>query len=187
MVELIVFVIAGAVVLGGALGVILSANTSHAALSLVATLFGVAVLFIAQVAEFLAAVQVIVYAGAIVVLFLFVMMLLGVDREEDLSIEPLRGQRAAAIIGGALFFAMLLVALLAGGSSLTGLHGDLAFESNFNTNVVLLGRSLFTDYVVAFEATALLLTIAVVGAVVLVRRTPGSDDAIDGSSSEAGR
>jgi NADH:ubiquinone oxidoreductase subunit 6 (subunit J) len=67
------------------------------------------------------------------------------------------------------------------------LHGDLAFESNFNTNVVLLGRSLYTDYVVAFEATALLLTIAVVGAVVLVRRTPGSDDAIDGSSSEAGR
>ncbi len=185
MVELIVFVIGAVVVLGGALGVVLTPNTTRAALCLVATLFGVAVLFIAQEAHFLAAVQVIVYAGAVVVLFLFVLMLLGVDRDEDLSIEPLRGQRPAAIIGGALFFGMLLVALLAGGSSLTGLRGDMLFDEGFNTNVVLLGRSLFTDYVVAFEATALLLTIAVVGAVVLVRRAPNSDDAIDGTDSEA--
>ena len=187
MVELIVFVIGAVVVLGGALGVILTPNTTRAALCLVATLFGIAVLFVAQEAHFLAAVQVIVYAGAIVVLFLFVMMLLGVDRDEDISIEPLRGQRPAAIVGGALFFGMLLVAMLAGGSSLTGRSGELLFESGLSPNIVLLGRSLFTDYVVAFEATALLLTIAVVGAVVLVRRAAGSDDAIDGSDTEASR
>jgi len=185
MVELIVFVIGAVVILGGALGVVITPNTTRAALCLVATLFGVAVLFIAQEAHFLAAVQVIVYAGAIVVLFLFVMMLLGVDRDEDISIEPLRGQRPAAIVGGALFFATVLVALLAGGTELTGLTGDLLFEEQTTTNVVLLGRSLFTDYVVAFEATALLLTIAVVGAVVLVRRAEGSDDALDGSDPEA--
>ena len=66
----------------------------HAALSLVATLFGIAVLFIAQEANFLAAVQVIVYAGAIVVLFLFVIMLLGVDQTDDLESEPLTAPAA---------------------------------------------------------------------------------------------
>ena len=185
MVELIVFFIGAVVVLGGALGVIITPNTTRAALCLVATLFGIAVLFVAQEAHFLAAVQVIVYAGAIVVLFLFVMMLLGVDNDEDITVEPLRGQRPAAIIGGLLLFGMLLVAMLAGGSSLTGVHGDLLFEESFNTNITMLGRSLFTDYIVAFEATALLLTIAVVGAVVLVRRAAGSDDAIGGTGSEA--
>ena len=71
-----------------------------APLSLVLTLFGIAVLFVAQDANFLAAVQVIVYAGAIVVLFLFVIMLLGVDRAEDLRVEPLKGQRPVAVVLG---------------------------------------------------------------------------------------
>ncbi|MGH9260222.1 MAG: NADH-quinone oxidoreductase subunit J, partial [Acidimicrobiales bacterium] len=76
-VELVVFVAAAAACLTGAIGVVISENPVHAALSLVGTLFGIAVLFVAQEANFLAAVQVIVYAGAIVVLFLFVIMLLG--------------------------------------------------------------------------------------------------------------
>ena len=84
--ELFVFVVAAAMVLGGAVGVVVRTHPVHAALSLVLTLFGIAVLFIAQEAHFLAAVQVIVYAGAIVVLFLFVIMLLGVDNAEDLHI-----------------------------------------------------------------------------------------------------
>ena len=83
--ELIVMGMAGAICVLGALGVVMAANPVHSALSLVGTLFGVAVLFIALDAEFLAAVQVIVYAGAIVVMFLFVIMLLGVDRTEDLT------------------------------------------------------------------------------------------------------
>ena len=87
-----VFLVAGGVH-GGPSASSLNRNPVHAALSLVATLFGIAVLFVAQEAHFLAAVQVIVYAGAIVVLFLFVIMLLGVDQAEDLSIEPLGGQR----------------------------------------------------------------------------------------------
>src|SRR5204863_35030 len=108
--ELFVFVVAGAMVLGGAVGVVVRTNPVHAALSLVATLFGIAVLFVAQHADFLAAVQVIVYAGAIVVLFLFVIMLLGVDQSEDLETEPLGGQRPAAIaVGGALLGAVRLL------------------------------------------------------------------------------
>src|SRR5881392_3957452 len=99
--DIAVFVVAAAVVIIGALGVVFSRNPVHAALNLVMTLFAVAVLFVEQQADFLAAVQVIVYAGAIVVLFLFVIMLLGVDRAENLETEPLPGQRPAAIaLGG---------------------------------------------------------------------------------------
>src|SRR5216117_875818 len=102
--DVAVFAVAAAVVIVGALGVVFSRNPVHAALMLVMTLFGVAVLFVAQQANFLAAVQVIVYAGAIVVLFLFVIMLLGVDRADDLRTDPLGGQRplAAAVAVGLL-------------------------------------------------------------------------------------
>src|SRR5437868_12513758 len=93
----VVFLVAAAAVLAGALGVVTSRNPVHAALMLVLTLFGVAVLFVAQQADFLAAVQVIVYAGAIVVLFLFVIMLLGVDQPENLRLDPLKGQRPMAL------------------------------------------------------------------------------------------
>ena len=89
--ELVVFIIAGALAIIGALGLIVFRNPVHSALSLVMSLFAVAVLFLNQDAQFLAAVQIIVYAGAIVVLFLFVIMLLGVDRAEDLSVEPIAG------------------------------------------------------------------------------------------------
>jgi NADH-quinone oxidoreductase subunit J len=168
MVELVVFVIAGAACLAGALGVVLSENTVHAALSLVGTLFGIAVLFVAQEANFLAAVQVIVYAGAIVVLFLFVIMLLGVDRLENLRVEPLVGQRAAAAVVALGILALSVGALASTGYEVTGFVGEI------DTNVPDIGRlgeSLFTDYVFAFEMTSVLLVIAVVGAVVLARRT----------------
>src|SRR5438067_10043759 len=102
-----VFVVAAAVVIVGALGVVFSRNPVHAALMLVMTLFGVAVLFVEQNAQFLAAVQVIVYAGAIVVLFLFVIMLIGVDREENIEAEPLRGQRPAAIAIGLMLLVLV--------------------------------------------------------------------------------
>ena len=94
--DVVVFAISALIILGGAVGVVLASNPVHCALSLVAALFGTAVLFVQQNANFLAAVQVIVYAGAIVVLFLFVIMLLGVDRTEDLDTDPLVGQRPAA-------------------------------------------------------------------------------------------
>src|SRR3974390_1397670 len=100
--DVIVFAASAAVILVGALGVVLSRNPVHAALSLVMTLFGVAVLFIEQEADFLAAVQIIVYAGAIVVLFLFVIMFLGVDRAEDVTVEPLVGQRPLAVAFSAI-------------------------------------------------------------------------------------
>ena len=94
-VDSVTFAVAAAIILAGAIGVVVARNPVHSALMLVMTLFGVAVLFVLQRTNFLAAVQVIVYAGAIVVLFLFVIMFLGVDREENIAAEPLRGPAPA--------------------------------------------------------------------------------------------
>lgn len=163
-----VFVIASIVVLSGAIGVVTARHPVHSALFLIQTLFGVAVLFVAQEAHFLAAVQVIVYAGAIVVLFLFVIMLLGVDRREEIEAEKLRGQRPAAIALALVGLAEL--ALLARSNSwATGSLAVGGAADGPGSNVEKLGRSLFSTYLLAFEVTSALLVIAVVGAVVLAR------------------
>jgi NADH-quinone oxidoreductase subunit J len=162
------FAVAAAIVLAGAIGVVVARNPVHAALMLVMTLFGVAVLFVLQRADFLAAVQVIVYAGAIVVLFLFVIMFLGVDREENIAAEPLRGQRPLAVALIALATTGLL--LLGQVSRWTTGAPHVAGPDTGQSNVALLGRSVYTTYLFPFEATAALLVIAVVGAVVLSRR-----------------
>ena len=181
--ELFVFLVAGGACILGALGVVLNSNPVHAALSLVGTLFGIAVLFIAQDANFLAAVQVIVYAGAIVVLFLFVLMLLGVDRAEDLSIEPLGGgQRAAAGIVGLAVLGLPLFAFRSVEGEATGAMagtGDANHLGSGAADVAQLGESLFTTYLFAFEATSVLLVIAVVGAVVLARKVKRADYVTD--------
>src|SRR5215470_6499637 len=113
MIEVIVFVVSAIIILGGAFGVVLARNPVHSALSLVATLFGIAVLFVAQNADFLAAVQVIVYAGAIVVLFLFVIMLLGVDQSERLRTDSLRVQRPLAVIMGVIAIGLIIMTVFA--------------------------------------------------------------------------
>ena len=180
--ETAVFIVCAVIVFAGACGVIFSRNSVHAALSLVGTLFGIAVLFIAQDAQFLAAVQVIVYAGAIVVLFLFVIMLLGVDQAEDINTEPLVGQRPVALLAAIGGLVLLIVALVSGETPATGARA--ATEAITDApNINQLAEVLFTDYVVAFEITAVLLTIAVVGAVVLARR-PQAEDLEDAADSE---
>jgi NADH-quinone oxidoreductase subunit J len=178
-VEMLTFLLAGAICLFGALGVVLLRNPVHNALSLVATLFGVAVLFIAQGAFFLAAIQVIVYAGAIVVLFLFVIMLLGVDKAQELEGDPLVGQRVTALIAGVAILGLSLTVLLAAGQRATGTPSVTAPLDPELADVNRLGRVLFTDYVFAFEITAVLLTVAVIGAVVLSRRAPGPPIDVD--------
>jgi NADH-quinone oxidoreductase subunit J len=185
-VELAVFVVAAAIVLTGAIGVIAFRNPVHSALSLVATLFGVAVLFVAQDAQLLAAVQVIVYAGAIVVLFLFVIMLLGIDQEENLE-DPLPGQRPLAMVVGVALFAGLI--LLARILEPTGASADRGSATQGDvSNVERLARSLFTDFLWPFEITSALLVIAVVGGVVLARRggSPSEDQplGVDAGSDE---
>ena len=174
--ELFVFVCASVMVLVGAVGVIFRKHPVHAALSLVLTLFGIAVLFVAQSAEFLAAVQVIVYAGAIVILVLCVIMLLGGDKAENLQIEPLTGQRWIAGVVGLGMVGLLTTAVVSGSDVLrlrgSGIADSVAGE-NADANIQQLANSIFSDYVFAFEVTSVLLVVAVVGTVLLARRRTG--------------
>jgi NADH-quinone oxidoreductase subunit J len=177
--QLFVFICAAAMILAGAVGVITRSHPVHAALSLILTLFGVAVMYIAQQAEFLAAVQVIVYAGAIVVLFLFVIMLLGVDKAEDLQVEPFRLQRKTAGIVGGGVIGLIVFAAISSRDNIGAVRppqSDAVTAVNalnpHDSNVRKLARDLFSDHVLAFELTSVLLVIAVVGTVLLARRAP---------------
>lgn len=172
--ELFVFICAAVMILGGAGGVVTRSHPVHAALSLILTLFGVAVLFVAQNAHFLAAVQVIVYAGAIVVLFLFVIMLLGVDRAEQLRIEPVKVQRPLAAIVGVGLIAIIGAAILQTRDTIKprGTGIAVADVDGHDANIKQVAEDLFSNHVFAFELTSVLLVIAVVGTVLLARR-PG--------------
>jgi NADH-quinone oxidoreductase subunit J len=171
--EAIIFFVAAALALGGAVGVVLGRNPVHCALLLVVTLVAVAIFFLLQEAHLVAAVQVIVYAGAIVVLFLFVIMLLGVDKRESLH-DPIPYQRPAALTLGAILLAEIF--LLAGRDWVTGarsVRGSATRQVDGADlgNVERVARTLFTDFLWPFELTAALLVIAVVGSVVLARRS----------------
>lgn len=152
----------------GAFGVVLMRNPVHCALSLVMTIFGIALLFIDQGADFLAAVQIIVYGGAIVILFLFVIMLLGVDRREA------RGQKMRAMTPVAIVVSLVaLISLLVLSQVRFWATGAQSVTETLNgpgENVQKLGQSIFTAFLLPFEMTSALLVIAVVAAVVLVRR-----------------
>jgi NADH-quinone oxidoreductase subunit J len=140
------------------------------------------VLFVAQEANFLAAVQVIVYAGAIVVLFLFVIMLLGVDRADNLRVEPLGGgQRVTAAVVALGVLGLVLTTLASTGWEATGVVGEL---DETVPDINQLGEALFTRYLYAFEITSVLLVIAVVGAVLLARRVRGEEEIIDPGQAE---
>ncbi len=187
--EYVVFFAATLMMLGGALGVVLFKNPVHAALGLVLTLFGVAVHFVAQEAHFLAAVQVIVYAGAIVVLFLFVIMLLGVDKANDLSVEPIAVQRPLAAVMGVGLVGLIVAAVVKAGDAIgttnPGVGIDVArtqFDqdgnvipasiANTDSNIQQLAQNLYNDHVLAFELTSVLLIVAVAGTVLLTRKWP---------------
>jgi NADH-quinone oxidoreductase subunit J len=165
----VIFYICAVAVITGALGVVLAHNPVHSALFLLVTLVSVAILFLQQDAALVAIIQIVVYASAIVVLFVFVIALLGVDQHETFE-EPSLIQRPAAIALGALLLIQIVV--LAGRHWATGEHsvrGPLSAPRS--GNVHQLAVSLFTDYVWAFEITAVLLVIAVVGGVALARRS----------------
>jgi NADH-quinone oxidoreductase subunit J len=163
--EEVQFWILGIVAVVGALCTILMKKAVHSALSLAATMIVLAVFYLSQGAYFLGIVQIVVYTGAIMMLFLFVLMLVGVTAADSLK-ETLRGQRWWAAACG-LGFGILLIAGIANASidSFTGL-GD----ANRGGNVEGLARLIFTRYVWAFEITGALLITAAIGAMVLTHR-----------------
>jgi NADH-quinone oxidoreductase subunit J len=161
-----IFWLLAPVAVAGAFGMVLSRNAVHAALWLVLVMFCLAVFYVVEDAPFLGLVQVIVYAGAIMVLFLFVIMLIGVDFSDSLT-ETLRGQRPAAIVLGLGFAGMLIfpIARTISKPSAAGLGND-----GFNGNVNSIAKLLFSTYVWPFEVVSALLIVAAVGAMVLGHR-----------------
>jgi NADH-quinone oxidoreductase subunit J len=145
---------------------LLQRNAVHSALFLILNQFTLAVFFVLLGAQFLAAVQVIVYAGAIMVLFLFVIMFLGVDRREAL-VESIRGQRAAAVTLGLLLVAEVVVAVRLG-VGIVGARGATVGPGFGSVQSV--ARRLFTHYVFPFEVTSILLIVAAIAAMVMARR-----------------
>ncbi|WP_189057151.1 NADH-quinone oxidoreductase subunit J [Longimycelium tulufanense] len=162
--ETIAFWILGPLAVAGGLGMVFARNAVHSALWLALSMLSLGVLYMAQRAPFLGVVQIIVYTGAIMMLFLFVLMLVGRD-SSDSVVEVLRGQRLAAAVLG-LGFAGLMAGGLA--RALVGVQAvGLAHVNAGDGNVVNLGRLIFTDYLFPFELTSALLITAAVGAMVL--------------------
>ena len=164
--ELIVFVVLAPLAVVTALGMVLTRNAVYSALLLVVNFFCLAGFYVLLEAQFVAAVQVIVYAGAIMVLFLFVLMLLGVGNDEA-GQETIRGQRPAAVLLTLGLLVTIVGALLAG--VFDAEPGSLA-AANQGGNVEAVGRILFTRYTFAFETAGILLVVAAVGALVLGKR-----------------
>ncbi len=165
----IVFWVFAPISVGSAIAMLFQRNAIHAALFLIVNFFTLAVFYLVLGAPFLFAVQIIVYAGAIMVLFLFVIMLLGVDRDESL-VERLRGQRPLAIALGLGLVAEIVVAIRAGVGFAT--KGPATFDSvaNRGGNAQALSRLLFRDYFFPFEVTSVLLIVAAIAAMVLAQR-----------------
>jgi NADH-quinone oxidoreductase subunit J len=185
--EQLVFGVMFVVALGSSLAMLFAPNAVHVALFLVATQVALAVAFLLQGAFFIAAIQIILYAGAIMVLFLFVIMLLGVDRREVLS-DPLPGQRPLAVGLGALLAAEILYVAYRGVDLALAGSGDgtnALLQLNRNPgNVEAIARVLFSNYALPFEVTSVLLVVAIVGVMVLARRI-GSLSTIESSSEAA--
>jgi NADH-quinone oxidoreductase subunit J len=165
----VVFWVFAPISVGSAIAMLFQRNAVHAALFLIVNFFTIAVFYLVLGASFLFAVQIIVYAGAIMVLFLFVIMLLGVDREETL-IERLRGQRTLAIVLGTGIALELFFAIRAGVGFATKAPADFDEVVNEGGNAVALSEVLFRDYFFPFEVTSVLLIVAAVAVMVLAAR-----------------
>jgi NADH-quinone oxidoreductase subunit J len=163
--EAVVFWVLGAVAVLSAIAMVAAPKAVYSAINLATVMISLAVLYIAQGALFLGIVQVVVYTGAVMMLFLFVLMLIGVDSSESL-VETIRGQRYSALIAGVGFGALLIAGI--GNVSVAGFAG--LPEANTTQNVEGLAALIFTRYLWAFELTGALLITAALGAMVLAHR-----------------
>jgi NADH-quinone oxidoreductase subunit J len=161
MTELILFILFGVGALAGAITMVASRNPVYSALGLIGTMFSIAVLYVVNGAHFVAAVQVVVYAGAVMTLFLFVIMLIGVDQPEDTA-EQLPFQRPLTLaLSGLLLLGFVVII---GAGTLAG-----SDDGTIVGSVQAIADELFTNWLLPFEVTTLLLVIASVGAIVLAQ------------------
>ena len=150
----------------GAVGMLMSRRAVHSALFIATTMVALSVLYVAQEAPFLGMVQIIVYTGAVMMLFLFVLMIVGVDSADSL-VETIKGQRVAAIVFGFGFAALVIGAIGKASIDAIGLEAANAADGG---NVQGIARLIFGRYVLAFEVTSALLITAALGAMVLAHR-----------------
>lgn len=164
--ETITFWVLAVISVGAALGMVFNRKAVYSALMLGTVMLCLAVLYAVQEAPFLAAVQIIVYTGAVMMLFLFVLMLVGVDSSDSL-VETLRGQRFWAVIAGLGFAALIVLAV---GNAVFSTQAGLAAATAQGGYIRSIALLLFTKYVFAFEITSALLITAALGAMVLAHR-----------------
>ena len=160
---LILFYAAAALTLAGALVVVISRNIVYAAFGLLASMVGVAGLFLIAFAEFLALAQLLIYGGAVVIVILFALMLTRIEDFESLSDHP--QWPIAALVAIAVFG--VIAATIAATAAPATERAGISFAA--------LGTSLFTDWAVAFEVASLVLLVALIGAIVMVRSAGGRD------------
>ncbi len=161
--SLVLFYVAGALTLGGALVVVMSRNIVYAAFGLLASMVGVAGLFLLAFAEFLALAQLLIYGGAVVVVILFALMLTRIEDFENLSDHP---QWPVALVVAVAVFGVMAAAIVGTAAPATERVG---------VSFTALGKTLFTEWAVPFEVASLVLLVALIGAVVMVRTTGGRD------------
>ena len=164
MVDPVVFYIFAALILGFAVLVITAKSTVHSVLFLVADFLCVAALYVVLQAQFLAVIQVMVYAGGIVVLYLFVVMLVNLKRPPELHKDPRRLGWLGLVMALAVFGELAAISVY-GWIKPSGVGG--ALDPN---NIEQVGRALYTDYLVPFEVASVLLLVAMIGAIVLAKR-----------------
>lgn len=167
--ETVIFLLFALLAVASSLVVVVHKNPVYSTMSLVVTLFAVAVLFVLLGAPFIGALQVLIYTGAILVLFLFVLMLLNITREES-AVTAQKGQLIAAVLGALVFGGMILLLFWNAGRPLDPMTEELVSMKG-------LARGLFTEYLLPFEIVGLLLLVAVIGATVAARRPPQTDPA----------
>ena len=162
--ESLVFGVSGTFAVVGAVGMVISRKAVHSALWVAFAMINIAILYFSLEAPFLGTIQIIVYTGAIMMMFLFVLMLVGVDSSDSL-IETIKGQRVLASLFGLIFGAMLVSAIT---SSLASPSAGLAAVSaDSGGPIQAIARLIFREYVFAFEALSALLITAAVGAILL--------------------
>ena len=174
MAEAIAFYTLSALILGLAIAVITTPKTVHSVVFLVLNFLGVAMLYVVLEAEFLAVIQVLVYAGGIVVLYLFVVMLVSLTREPEAHSDPRRlGLLGLALSGAVLLELAGIVVYSYGREPSAPVAAAQAFPPGIQGpgfNVEQVGWLLYTDYLIPFEVASVLLLVAMIGAIVLAKR-----------------
>ena len=168
--EAVAFYTLSALILGFSVLVVTARGTVHSVLFLVLSFLSVAGLYITLQAEFLAVIQVLVYAGAIVVLYLFVVMLVNLKRQPEAHSDPHRRNRLGMVLSGLLLAELVTIALY-GSRQSTAAGASTEASTALGGNVEQVGWLLYTDYLIPFELASILLLVAMIGAIVLAKRS----------------